>query len=304
MSRVFQALEKASKETNKAIPKPAIAPPPLASPTIAPPPRAEDLPRIAVAPETNGKAQTFAPPSRSWRERMEELFFGLDLKRYKNYPLVALEKGSPAADQYKILREQMKRLRAEKGIRLISVTSPVKQDGKSMVAANLAAAMALDYDEKVLLIDCDLRQPQIHKYFGVSDGPGLTNLLTSSSNGSLSGYVRDTFLPGLQILTAGPSLALSSELLSTDKMKIVMDEIRRMFPDHQIIIDSPPVLSTADPLVLAGQVDGIIMVIRAGQTPRDCLPEAMDTLKSNKIVGIVLNGAELGMRSKYYNYQS
>jgi Mrp family chromosome partitioning ATPase len=85
-------------------------------------------------------------------------------------------------------------------------------------------------------------------------------------------------------------------------MDALMKELRLMFSRHEILIDSPPVLSTSDPLVLARQVDGIIMVIRAGKTPRDCLPEALNILKSNKIVGVVLNGAELGISSKYYYY--
>jgi Mrp family chromosome partitioning ATPase len=128
--------------------------------------------------------------------------------------------------------------------------------------------------------------------------------LTANSKGAILNYVQETSLPGLQVITAGKSTGLSSELLATEKMRNVMDEIRLKFPQHQIVIDSPPVLSTSDPLVLARQVDGIIMVIRAGKTPRDCLSEAMEILKSNKIVGTVLNGAELGMTSKYYYYHT
>jgi protein-tyrosine kinase len=294
MSRVFEALEKASKESNKVVAKPGNGQPRREEPYAIP---------KTVAFEPNGTAAAATVPSRSWRMTMEELFFGRDLKKYRSYPIVALEKDSPAADQYKILREQVKRLRTEKAIRTLSVTSPIKHDGKSTVAVNLAAALALDSDERVLLIDGDLRQPQIHQYFGIQSGPGLSDILSSNSNGSIASYVKETFIPGLQVLTAGKSLALSSELLATEKMKTVMDEIRLKFPEHHIIIDSPPILSTADPLVLAEQVDGIIMVLRAGKTPRDCLAEAMDILKSNKIVGIVLNGAEHGMTSKYYHYE-
>ncbi len=331
MSRVFEALEKASKESGQQVARPASLPSKTVEPKaeakvaakveprveakmeeLAPkrtsedlaPRRGEELSPRRIVGDTNGKAAAapFAPPARTWRMAIEELFFGRDLRDYKAYPLVALDKGSPAADQYKILREQIRRLRVEKGIRTISITSPVKQDGKSTVAANLAAAIALEKDERVLLIDCDLRRPQIHQYFGLQGGPGLTELLLSSSNGSLGNYVKETFLPGLKFIPAGQPLALSSELLATEKMRTVMEGIRAMFPDYQIIIDSPPILSTPDPLVLAGMVEGIIMVLRAGQTPRDCLSEALGTLKSEKILGIVLNGADLGMASKYYYY--
>jgi len=87
-------------------------------------------------------------------------------------------------------------------------------------------------------------------------------------------------------------------------MKHVMEEIRNEFPGHQIIIDSPPVLSTPDPIVIARQVDGVLMVVRAGKTPRDFLMKSLQSLNSSKIMGIVLNGADLGIASKYYYYSS
>jgi protein-tyrosine kinase len=293
MSRVFEALEKASKEKNVVITKSG---------------NGQAWPQTVIPKEVgfdhgpNGKDRSVAFSGRSWRERVEELLFGRDLRSYKSYPIVALEKDSPAAEQYKILRERVKRLRLETGARCLSVTSPVKRDGKSTVAVNLAAAIALDYEERVLLIDCDLRNSQVHQYFGLQRSPGLTDYLTSSSNGNILNYVQETSLPGLQVLPAGRSSSLSSELLAMEKMRNLMEEIRLKFPNHQIIIDSPPVLSTPDPLVVARQVDGIIMVIRAGKTPRDCLSEAFETLKSDKIIGIVLNGAQLGITSSYYDY--
>jgi protein-tyrosine kinase len=294
MSRVFEALEKASKEKSDVV--------------------AAKLTKVQLQPEImtlaaddfqpgpNGKQRPATASVRSWRERAEELLFGRDLRNYKSYPIVALEKGSSAAEQYKILREQIRRLRGQSGARIISVTSPIKRDGKSTVAANLAAAIALDYGEQVLLIDCDLRNPHMHQYFSLQRNPGLTDYLTSSSNGNILSYIQGTSISGLQVLSAGKSSGASSELLAMDKMRNLLEEIRTKFPNHHIIIDTPPVLSTPDPLILAGQVDGIIMVIRAGKTPRDCLSEALETLKSDKIMGIVLNGADLGIASKYYDY--
>jgi protein-tyrosine kinase len=301
MSRVFEALEKASKEKKEVV---------VTQPgnghawveTAIPDERGFEREEEEVDHRFNGKDRSAAVPEKSWRERAEELLFGRDLRSYKSYPIVALDKGSPAAEQYKILREQVKKLRAEMGARCLSVTSPVKGDGKSIVATNLAAAMALGNEERVLLIDCDLRDPQVHQYFGLQRSPGLTDYLTSSSNENVLNYVRETSIPGLQVLTAGRSSSLSSELLATEKMRNLMDEIRLKFHSHQIILDTPPVLSTPEPLILAGKVDGIIMVIRAGKTPRDCLSEALETLKSDKIMGIVLNGADLGITSKYYDY--
>src|SRR5712692_8147060 len=152
MSRVFEALEKASKEKKEVV---------VTQPgngrawveTVIPDERGFEREEKEVDYRFNGKDRSVAFSGRSWRVRAEELLFGRDLRNYKRYPIIALDKGSPAAEQYKILREQVKKLRAEMGARCLSVTSPVKRDGKSIVATNLAAAMALGNEERVLLID-------------------------------------------------------------------------------------------------------------------------------------------------------
>lgn len=308
MSRVYEALSKATADKNRqtenymqtAPMEVLIGRPPVTNGKVVIP---------ATATESNTKAPddfaVIAPttaPAKSWRERLEELVFGWDLARYEKYPIVALERDSPAAEQYKILREQVKRLRTEAGIRTFTVTSPVKKDGKTTVAVNLAAVLALDYEQKVLLIDGDLRAPGVHRYLKVSQSPGLTDYLSSNSRMSIKSFVQDTFLPGLQVLPSGKPSHFSSELLAKDRMKRVLEEAQAEFPGYQIIIDSPPILSTVDPLVIAGHVDGVLLVVRAGKTPRDYLVKALHSLNSSKIMGVVLNGAEMGMASKYYYY--
>ena len=239
----------------------------------------------------------------SWRERLEEFLFGWDLKRYKSYPIVALEKNSLAAEQYGILREKIKRRCAETKAHCLSVMSPVKGDGKTLVAVNLAVAIALSSREQVVLIDGDIRDPQIHRYFNIKSRPGLTDYLSShSSEEVLSSYFQDTFLPNLKILAAGNPTDLSSELFSSPRMKNLIAEIRSGFKDHQIIIDTSPLLTTSDPLVLAEQVDGVILVARAGRTPHECVLEAIDSLGSNRVVGLILNDVELTAGNKYHYY--
>jgi protein-tyrosine kinase len=243
-----------------------------------------------------------ANAGKSWRERIEELLFGWDLGRYQKYPIVSLEKDSAASEQYKMLREQIKRLRNDSGIETFSITSPIKRDGKTTVAVNLAAALALDYEERVLLIDGDLRAPGVHRYFNAPLSPGLSDYLTSPSNVSVTSLIRKTFVAGLQILPAGKTSHLSSELLAKDEMKRLMAKVRSEFPGHKIIIDSPPILSTPDPIVIARLVDGVLLVIRAEKTPREYLTKALQALNSRKLMGIVLNGANVGISSKYYYY--
>ena len=307
MSRVFEALSKATAEKNRHAEK---------SSDIKPTEVFGDGPAIhgngsvsLLEVERNGTTPNgvaSVPPVSAWpksrRDRIEELFFGWDLARYNSHPIVALEKDSPASEQYKILREQIKRLRTEAGIHTFTVTSPVKKDGKTTVAANLAAALALDYEENVLLIDGDLRAPSLHRYFNNIQAPGLTDYLGSSSEMSLKSLVQETFLPGLRFLASGKPSHRSSELLAKERMNQIMEEARAEFPGHQIIIDSPPVLSTPDPLVIARHVDGVLLVVRAGKTPRDYLTKALQSLNSSKVMGVVLNGGEMGIASRYYYY--
>jgi Mrp family chromosome partitioning ATPase len=119
---------------------------------------------------------------------------------------------------------------------------------------------------------------------------------------SIKSFVQETFLPGLKILPSGKPSHFASELLAKERMKDVLEEARADFPGYQIIIDRPPILSTPDPLVIAGHVDGVLVVVRAGKTPREYLTKALQTLNSSKVMGVVLNGAEMGMASKYYYY--
>jgi capsular exopolysaccharide synthesis family protein len=316
MSRVFEALSKAGRDKERAAEQSGNQVVPEESPIVADEvPEAPLVMPAPAAPEwslgTNGKAKEMpSPPPRSttvsktWRERIEELFFGWDLRRYATHPIVALEEESPASEQYKILREQIKRLRSEAGIRTIAVTSPVKRDGKTTVSVNLAAAIALEYEEKVILIDADLRAPSAHRFFNEEGAPGLTEYLSSNSSGGVKALVRDTHLSGLSIIPAGRPSRFASELLAKDKMRRLIEELHAEFPSHVFIIDSPPVLATPDPLVLSRQVDGVIMVVRAGKTPKDYLAKALSSINSNKILGVVLNGADLGLGSKYYYYYS
>jgi len=257
-----------------------------------------------AAHETNQSYSKVTNGEKSWREKIEEWLLGWDLQRYNSYPIVALEKESPGSEQYKILREQIKRLRAESGIRNFSITSPVKRDGKTTVAVNVAATLSLDYEEQVLLIDGDLRAPAIHRYFNAFQSPGLTDYLGSESKMNLKSLVQETFLPGLRILPAGKASHLASELLAKERMNEIMENARAEFPGHHIIIDSPPVLSTPDPLIIARYVDAVLVVVRAGKTPRDYLTKALQSLNSTKVMGVVLNGADLGIASKYYYYSA
>ena len=304
MSRVSNALKRAIEErAQRGAAAPREREPQSVDPKAAMGRAAGVEPPPSPAPASAPAFPEIAPAAKSWRERFEELFFGRDLRRFESYPLVALEKDSLAAEQYRILREQVRTLRNQTGARSISVTSPLKHDGKTMVAVNLAVALAAGGEERVLLVDGDLRDPTLHKFFGVLRYPGLADYLSAKRRGSIAGYVSPTLVPGLQIIPAGNMSELAAELLTKDRLARLLEEVASSYPGCQVIIDSPPVLATSDPLVLAREVDGVIMVIRAGKTHREYLKKAVDTLNSPKLMGVVLNGAEFGRSSKYYHAQ-
>jgi len=308
MSRVFEALTKASHERERQAASPMNDSVHTAHDAVV----VDDaLPQSEWPAEQNGKCgddrahlpMTLGVPQ-TWRERLQELIFGWDLRRYETHPIVVLEEESAISEQYKILREQIKRLRTEAGIRTIAITSPVKRDGKTTVSVNLAAAIALEYEEKVILIDADLRAPSVHRYFNCDGLQGLTEFLSSNAIGNVKQLVRDTHVNGLRYIPAGKPTRFASELLAKEKMRRLIEDVHAEFPGYIVIIDSPPVLATPDPLVLSRLVDGVIMVIRARKTPKDYLAKALSAFSANKILGVVLNGADLGLGSKYYYYYS
>src|SRR5262245_29033161 len=214
MSRVFEALARAGEEKHEQGPRPVEK-----VENTNPVETLGEEKGSAHEPYSNGaisktngaihKTHELYPAvmngEKSWREKIEQWLFGWDLKRYSSYPIVALERESPASEQYKMLREQVKRLRVESGIRSFSIRSPVKRDGKTTVAVNLGVALSLDYEEKVLLIDGDLRAPSIHRYFNAPESPGLADYLASDAKMNLKSLVQETFVPGLWILPSGKS---------------------------------------------------------------------------------------------------
>ncbi len=186
--------------------------------------------------------------------------------------------------------------------KVIMVTSSIPGEGKSFVSANLAAAFSM-VDKKVLLIDCDLRKGRQSKVFGIKGEKGLSILLLEDVK-NYKKYIYKTNIENLFVLPNGIVPPNPSELLGSDKMKILMDELKK---DYDIIIlDSPPVSAVADALVLTNITDKIIIVCAHNKTPIDLLSDTKKSLESvnNKIAGVVINKIKRESGSKYYYYSS
>jgi protein-tyrosine kinase len=199
------------------------------------------------------------------------------------------------AENFKILRARIIFPKDGKRPKTIMVTSAFPGEGKTFVAANLAASLAQGIDEYVLLIDCDLRRPMAHSMFGYSNREGLQEYLTGKRQ--LSDLFIKTKINKLSLLTAGRLPPNPSELLSSDMMKSFLEEVKGRYQDRFIIIDSPPSQFAAEANVLAKRVDGIIFVIMSGKSPRKEIRKGIENLGKEKILGIVFNG-----HSQSYKY--
>jgi exopolysaccharide/PEP-CTERM locus tyrosine autokinase len=203
------------------------------------------------------------------------------------------------AEQFKILRNNLLFPVAGKAPQSILITSSLPGEGKSFVAANLAVSIALNVKQHVLLIDCDLRKPDLHRIFGLGDGPGLSDYLAERRN--LASLLQRTEVERLSLLPGGPIPPNPSELMSSERMSEMLEEVKQRYNDRLIVIDSPPPGLAAETSYLARQVDGILLVVQHGKTPREDVEDLMDTVGSEKILGTVINYLDLYV-SKRYGY--
>jgi len=181
------------------------------------------------------------------------------------------------------------------------VTSATAGEGKTFVAANLAAGIAHDLHFHALLVDCDLHSPSLSQWFGIQNGHGLSDYLVG--RGNLSELLMKTEMEKLRILTGGSAQQKPAELIGSKKMEALVHELKSRYNDRYIIFDATPLLATSEPEVLARLVDGILIVVRAGVTPRETVKQAIASLDPKKILGFVLNDVEFkssGLSSRYF----
>ncbi len=195
---------------------------------------------------------------------------------------------SQEAESFRNIRTTLRHAGEQGGAQVVLVTSGRKGDGKTTIAANLAASMA-QASARTLLIDADLRLPNVHKYFGCNrEDIGLVDYLTGDVE--VGDIVRATEIPNLSVVLAGSPTPIPAELLETALMSDLLEAMKKEY-DH-IIIDSPPIAHVTDPLLLASQVSGVLLVARSGITPTPVVEYAVQRLHQMKatIFGCVLNG--------------
>lgn len=205
------------------------------------------------------------------------------------------------AEEYRKLRSMILQATKKSGEQnTIIVTSPDSGEGKTITAINLALILAQELNHTALLVDADLRRPMIASYLGLKPEIGLSDCLMEDID--LGGALIKTDVPTLSVLSAGRKVTNPVELLSSNKMKDIMREIKCRYRDRYVIIDTPPVLPFAETHVISSYVDGILMVVKEGETSTANLRVALDILKDGVLLGFVYNNAEPSeIQKRYYS---
>ncbi|GGG76392.1 CpsD/CapB family tyrosine-protein kinase [Paenibacillus radicis (ex Gao et al. 2016)] len=200
--------------------------------------------------------------------------------------IVSANPMSPFAESYRVLRTNIQFSSVDTQFQVLMVASAQAGEGKTTVISNLAAAYAQE-GKRVLLIDMDLRKPSLHYFFSQTNHKGLTSLLTGQL--TTQDVVIQTQVPNLSLITAGPTPPHPAEMLSSQKMSQLMEELRR---DYDIIlVDTPPILAVTDGLLASVLCDGVILVVQASVVKKALVLKAKERLEhvQARIVGTVLN---------------
>ena len=233
---------------------------------------------------------------------------GLGLEQVRSVPLripsengvVALtDEYGVAAEKFRLLAIRLRNLQQARNLKIILVTSSVMQEGKSLISANLAVALATREKQKVLLIEGDLRQPRLGKILGTGRSPGLSEW--SEQNRPISDYLCRLGQLPLWLLPAGQAGHKPLEILHTPRLAEALKQLPAWF--DTILIDSPPVVQLTDANVWEELSDGTLLIVREGKTPKKMLEKALENLDKKKLIGAVLNEATISNQN-YYKYGS
>lgn len=206
---------------------------------------------------------------------------------------------TPGREQFRSLRVKLYQLREKRDLKVIAVGSSLSGEGKSFVASNVAHALSLQREQKVLLVDCDLRRGSIAGFLGARPTPGLAEYLRNQQ--PLEAVLQRAPSGNLFVIPSGAHVPDPGELIGSLRMRELVSHLRPHF--DWIVIDTPPAVQFADSGVIANLCDGVLFVLGSGLTPVPIAKRAVHSLREDRILGIVLNRAEdADQAAKYFSY--
>jgi capsular exopolysaccharide synthesis family protein len=211
------------------------------------------------------------------------------------------------ASEFQRVSLTLENLNPAKEARSILITSSTMEEGKSTIASFLAIAISQFGNRSTILIDADLRKPTIDKLFGLNRCPGINELLQGKAN--LLENIRPTILTNLKIITGGMPTGDADKILEHQSLKDLLDQLKLTFTFT--LIDSAPVMMLPDALNLSRVVDGVVLVVKAGVTPKEVVKRASETIKDSggNLLGVILNNVKEALpdyysyKCKYYKYK-
>ncbi len=211
--------------------------------------------------------------------------------------IVHFSPGSSFSEYYRSIRTTLLLSAADAKTQAVAVTSPLPQEGKTATISNLAVSLA-QAEKSVVIIDADLRRPRLHKIFRIKNLSGLTKYLMGDL--PIKDLLRATPIPTLFLINAGPVPPNPLELLGSEKMANLIDRLKQNY--DFVLLDTPPMLAVSDAIVLGSRLDGAILVVQGGKTPREALRQAREKLDAHRIkgLGVIINRVNLRNFNDYY----
>ena len=217
---------------------------------------------------------------------------------FKRTLLVMKDPDSVVAEQYRVLYTRLEQISHRKSYKTFAVTSALKGDGKTVTTLNLAYIIAMEFKRKIIVVECDFKNPSItSRFLDMRPEYGLVDVIEGKAE--LSDAIVRYKHGGLHLLPAGRIAKNSSELLSSVRVNSILNILKSQY--DYVIVDTSPIMPLADVNIISRIVDGLLLVVRAGKTPRDLVLRAVSSLTMGELIGIVLNGADNYPLKEYYH---
>jgi capsular exopolysaccharide synthesis family protein len=299
MSRIHEALKKAEQE--KAAQLPIAERHAAAAPLVAEDPDGPVFTSNRLVAEGARPSQTLEGGARLQFEELVKRCTHPEWKADSALRVsLAGDSGKIVGERFRTLRSRLYQIAGTRTLRRVLITSSLPSEGKTFVATNLVRSIIRQADRRVLLIDADLRAPRLHTALGAPSSPGLSDYLRGEADEYA--VVQNSVANNLCFIPCGSKVSNPSELLLSDRMKVLLDTVTPAF--DWVILDSPPALPVHDASSLADLCDGVLFVVRAGETDHQAAKKASSEFREKNLLGVVLNQVENseGQGGYYYGH--